>query len=183
MSRRMPEPLLTIEAYQALPADDGYRDELVRGRLVREPQPGHEHGRVQVNVAAALHTYVREHQLGYVTVESGFVLAETPPTVRGPDVAFVSREMYGEARPDGFAHFAPDLAVEVVSPSNTAEEVMEKVGDYFGAGSREVWVIYPARRLVVQYTSRSEARILGEGEDLASSSVPGFRISLLEFFR
>jgi len=178
----MPEPLLTIEAYQLLPADDGYRDELVRGRLVREPRPGHEHGRVQSNVVAALHAYVREHELGYVIVESGFVLTETPPTVRGPDVAFVSREMYGDARPDGFAEFSPDLAVEVVSPSNSAEDIMEKVVDYFDAGSREVWVLYPSRRQVVQYTSRSEARILSEGEDLASTSLPGFRISLSEFF-
>ncbi|HUH12030.1 MAG TPA: Uma2 family endonuclease [Longimicrobiales bacterium] len=177
-------PLLTIEEYERLP-DDGYRDELVRGRLVREPQPGTEHGWLAVEIAGLLRQHVVEHGGGIVLVGSGFVLSEVPPTVRGPDVSFVSVERLPPGPlPAGFLRLAPDLAVEIVSPSNTAAGIQEKVFEYLDAGTRLVWVVYPGRREFTLYRSREEIRVLTEGDALTGGDLlPGLAVPLAELFR
>src|SRR5688572_21569053 len=80
---------LTVAEFERLPEEDGYRLELVRGMVVREPGPGELHGAAGINLATALHTYVREHRLGRVLANVGFVLYESPGTVRFADIAFV----------------------------------------------------------------------------------------------
>lgn len=176
-------PPLTIEEFERLP-DDGWRCELVRGQVVREPPAGFEHGRVGASILYFLADFVREHQLGEVlTAETGFVLSEEPPTVRAPDVAFVAAEHVPTKTPRGFGPFAPDLAVEIVSPSNTLSEIHDKVLDYLDSGSRLVWVVDPVGRSVVVYASREDIRLLGEGDELDGGDVlPGFRIGLWELF-
>src|SRR5688572_14405192 len=81
---------MTIEEYSQLPVDDRYRDELVRGYIVREPRPNTEHGWLAARLAHALIEIVEQHRAGIVVCESGFILEHEPPTVRGPDVAFIS---------------------------------------------------------------------------------------------
>lgn len=174
----------TIEEYLTLPDDEGWRDELVRGRLVREPIPGGEHGWIQVILASALHGHADAHGLGVVLVESGYVLAESPPTVRGPDVSFVSRERIPpEGVVRGHWRMAPDLAVEVVSPSNRLAEMQEKVLEYLDAGSRMVWVVDPRTRSITVYRSPAEIRLLRRGDTLDGGNVvPGFRLPVEELF-
>src|SRR5687767_13496998 len=88
-ARSTPGPT-TIAHLKQLP-DDGYRYDLVRGWLVREPPPGGEHGEIAAELIRALGNHVKAHRVGRVfTCDTGFVLAEDPPTVRGPDVAFVA---------------------------------------------------------------------------------------------
>jgi len=83
----------TIEEYERLPEDDRYRDELVRGRLVREPQPGEEHGWLEIRLGHFLYEFVEARQLGVVLGAAGYILEETPaPTIRGPDLSFLARE-------------------------------------------------------------------------------------------
>jgi Uma2 family endonuclease len=109
---------LTVEDLHAMP-EDGYAYELQGGLLVREPLPGFRHGRVMLRVGELLSAHARAHRLGVVIVgDSGFILARTPDTVRGPDVAFVSQARF-EQQGDTVRAFcgAPDLAVEIVSPS------------------------------------------------------------------
>ncbi len=78
---------------------------------------------------------------------------------------------------------APDLAIEVVSPSNKADEVIGKVREYFQAGALRVWIVYPSVRQVYVYESSKKVAILGEGDDLDGGDlVPGFRLSLAELF-
>ena len=90
--------------------------------------------------------------------------------MRAPDVA-------------RFGHLAPDLAVEIVSPSNTASEIIDKTADYLDAGTRLVWVIEPSRRSVTIYRSRSEIRLLREGDALEGYDVlPGFSVPVAEVF-
>lgn len=177
-------PMLTIEEYQRLPDDDLYRDELVRGELVREPRPAQEHASIAARLTSILYSFVDHHGLGVVFGEAGYVLAEDPPTVRGPDISFVST---GRIPPQGFGRgfwrMAPDLAVEIVSPGNSAAEIQEKVLEYLDAGSRLVWVVHPRTRTVVVHHSRSEIRVLGEGEELEGGAVmPGFRVGVGEVF-
>lgn len=176
--------ILTIEEYLNLPEDDTVRDELVRGRLVREPRPGGRHGWLVSELAFRLESYARKRGLGRAVVESGFVLAEDPPTVRGPDLAFLAADgLPPDGPPTGFWRRAPDLAVEVVSPSNTAAEIQRKVLEYLAAGTRLVWVVDPQTRSVTTYRSRKDARVLTEGDPLDGGAVvPGFRIDLAELF-
>lgn len=96
-----------------------------------------DHGRLANGLAFLITGFVRRHGLGEVfTADTGFVLFEEPPTVRAPDVAFVSRDRLPP--PDesiGFGRLAPDLAVEIVSPSNAAIEIHQKAEDYLEAGT------------------------------------------------
>ncbi|HUH13913.1 MAG TPA: Uma2 family endonuclease [Longimicrobiales bacterium] len=174
---------LTLEEFETLPGDDGWRSELVRGWLVREPPAGFEHGAIAARIIARLGSFVERHGLGAVlSSETGFVLAEHPATVRGPDAAFVGRERLPE-NPLGFARLAPDLAVEVASPSQSYRAVHDKALDYLDAGTRLVWVVEPTRRTVSVYRSRSDIRILGEGEVLEGGEVlPGLRLAVAELF-
>jgi Uma2 family endonuclease len=158
--------------------------ELVRGELIEMPPPGGVHGGVAVNIASALHTHVRQHDLGRVVVESGFTLEREPDTVRGPDVAFIMKEhLSSEGLPRAFVERAPDLAVEVVSPSDTAAQLENKVHDYLRSGTQQVWLVYPDSRRVVVYGPEGVARWYGEGDTLQGRDLlPGFSMPLGEFF-
>lgn len=174
---------LTIEEFERLP-DDEWRCELVRGVVVREPPAGFEHGRVANRILHLLTGFVEKHDLGEVLAsETGFVLFEEPPTVRAPDAAFVAEGRVPFPAPPGFGRLAPDLAVEVVSPSNTIAQIHSKVLDYLDAGSHLVWVVDPTTRSVTAYRSRKEIRLLAEDEDLDGGEVlPGFQVKLSEIF-
>ncbi|MGH7556734.1 MAG: Uma2 family endonuclease [Gemmatimonadota bacterium] len=176
--------LLTIEEFHRLP-DDGWRCELVRGEVVREPPAGYEHGRLANRILHLLTSFVEERGLGEVLAsETGFVLFEEPPTVRAPDAAFVAGGRIPSPAPPGYGRLAPDLAVEVVSPSNTVADIHAKVMDYLDAGSRLVWVMDPSTRSVTAYRSRKRIRLLTEGDELDGEDVlPGFRMPLAEVFR
>src|SRR5688572_3097029 len=94
------------------------RTELVRGQMIVREPPGFRHGDITVNLAVVISQFVRTHRLGRVLSDSGYVLSSNPDTVRGPDVSFVRHERIPDPIPRGFARFAPDLAVEVLSPDD-----------------------------------------------------------------
>ena len=159
------------------------RVELVRGVLVVREPAGFRHGAVSAALARLLGDHVAGDRLGLVlAAETGFQLAKDPDTVRAPDVAFVRRERLPEPDPVGYAAFAPDLVVEVLSPGDRAGETLTKVGDWLNAGTRLVWVVDPARRLVRVYRQDGSETVLAEGESLDGEDVvPGFRCPLGEF--
>lgn len=172
---------LTLEEFERVPELDA-RLELSKGLLVREPQPEARHGAVVVNVLRALDAVARDRQLGRAVVEAGFLLTETPPTVRRPDAAFVSFGRWpAGSLPDGFWPFAPDLAVEVVSPSNTAADMQEKVLQYLAAGTEIVWVVQPRTRTVEVWRPGLDVRVLREDDPLEGGGVlPGFGVLVRE---
>jgi len=173
----------TAEEYGRLPDYPDGRDELVRGRRVHEPFPRPMHGHLQARIGGLLDGFVRAHGLGYVAVETGFVLERGPDTVRGPDVAFVSRARYGDTLPEHWPEFGPDLAVEVRSPSDRPGRLAEKIAQYFAAGTRLVWVIDPRERAAMVYRGPKAARMLGaEGELEGEDVIPGFRCPIRELF-
>ena len=104
--------------------------------------------------------------------ETGFIIERDPDTVRAPDAAFVSKERLppGEAQA-GFLEMAPDLAVEVISPSDTASYVQAKVEQWLAAGTRLVWVIYPDSRSVTVYHSTGEGEVLSTDDTLDGAPV------------
>jgi Uma2 family endonuclease len=176
--------LMTLEQFKALPEDDRCRQSLVAGWVLSEPWPPPRHGRVQTKVSRFLDEYVEEHGLGEVYVDCGFILSRSPDTLRVPDVAFV-RQKRVEAQNDREPYEgAPDLAVEVLSPSERARAIHAKVADYLAAGGRAVWLVDPERRQVTVFRSPLTPKILGEADRLDGEDVvPGFSVSVAEFFR
>lgn len=178
------ERTYTLEEYERLPEEDGYRVELVEGQLVREPLPSVEHAWVTMQLAGRIREHAEKNRLGLTFAEVGFVLADEPPTVRGPDVAFIAAgNLPSEGFPRVFWRIPPDLAVEVVSPSNTRAGIREKVLEYLAAGTRLVWVVEPRSRSVTAYRSRTDVSVLKEADTLSGLDVlPGFRLRLSELF-
>ena len=173
---------MTVREYQALP-DDGYRHELVAGYVVAEPLPVARHDRVRGRIERMLHGFVTERGLGEVFGHLGYLLAEQPDTIRGPDVSFVSKarlERFDERR---FFPGAPDLAVEVLSPSNRPGEIHAKVADYLAAGASLCWVVDPARRRVAIYTQILFPKYLSADDILDGGDVlPGFAVDVAALF-
>ncbi len=159
--------------------------ELVRGEVIRMSPTGGVHGYICSELGAELRNLVKAHDLGITFgAETGFLVERNPDSVLGPDSAFVSKErMKGVENFYKFIPFAPDLAVEVLSPSNTVSEMDKKIALYFAAGSRMVWIVNPERRTVSVYTSPFEVRILREGDMLEGGDVlPGFGYELSKLF-
>jgi len=180
--RMSPPALLTADELQHFYVPDK-RVELVRGLLVVRELPGMRHARVAMDLALALGAHVRAAALGRVYAEAGFKLASNPDTVRGPDIAFISRGRIPDPEPTGFAGFAPDLVVEVISPGDRAGEVLAKVADWISAGTRVVWVLDPARRVARVYRADGTEQILTADESLDGGDVvPGFSCPLREIF-
>jgi Uma2 family endonuclease len=175
--------LMTAAEFFELDVPDG-RAELVRGRVVRMSFPGMRHGVVAVKIGARLLGFVEAHALGYVFVETGCITARDPDTVRGPDVAYVSFDrMAGQAPPVQFMPFAPDLAVEVISPTQRPKGIRAKVQDWFAGGARCVWLVYPASRNLYVLGSPTDVQILGPGDTVTGGDLlPGFSCQVSAFF-
>jgi Uma2 family endonuclease len=157
--------------------------ELVDGVLV-EKTVGTYEAYLALFLGSLLRNYVAEHHLGIVLGADG-MMRLAPGLVRIPDVSFISWDrLPGRTVPrTAIAELAPDLAVEVVSRSNTAKEMDRKLADYFAAGVRLVWYVYPTARQVAVYSARDQHVLVREEESLTGGDVlPGFRLSLRELF-
>ena len=186
-----PVGLMTAEELLAYPMPDK-RVELVRGRLIVREPPGMRHGECASRVVVALSNFLtRDRELRgaaetrgrVVTCDSGFTLARNPDTVRGPDVAYISRERWAGPLPAGYGEFAPDLASEIRSPGDRIGAVLTKVGDWLDAGALLVWVIDSAREQVSVYSADGSQAVFGIDGVLGGDGVlPGFAYALAELF-
>ncbi|MGB8510554.1 MAG: Uma2 family endonuclease [Pyrinomonadaceae bacterium] len=164
---------------------DDQRSELVRGELRAMSPTGGTHGLISLWLGAMILQHVTAHKLGRAFgAETGFLVERDPDTVLGADIAFVSRaRMKTIENIEKYIPFAPDLAVEVLSPGNTTLKMDEKVALYFAAGARAVWVVNPKRKTVSIYASPLDSRIVGIGETFDAGEVlPGFKLDLAEMF-
>ena len=162
-----------------------FRYELIKGELRTMSPAGDEHGIVIMKLAVPLGHHVQSHNLGVMYgAETGFKIATNPDTVRAPDIAFITRERIEQTGVyKGFRPGAPDLAVEVLSPGDTAEEVEEKTAEWLAAGARAVWIVSPKRRTVTVYRSLKNIELLTEQDELDGGDVvPGFRCRVAEIF-
>lgn len=174
--------LLSAEDYARLP--ESQYGELVRGRLVREPRPGTRHAVVVAELTFWLRAYLRDHPIGTIVTEGGFLLQKAPPTVRGPDIAVVKAERMPDEMPEGFLEMAPDLAVEIVSPSTPAVALHEKTVEYLEHGTTAVWLVYPAGRSIVVHHDSGEGVVLaGDAVLVGGPVLPDFELPLVELFR
>jgi Uma2 family endonuclease len=160
--------------------------EVVDGRIVELPPMGTRQEITAGILYARLAQFVDTNGIGIAVVEALFDLTEQVGRKRRPDVAFVSAQRWPLSQPvpdvDGWP-VVPDLAVELVSRSNTWDEVMEKLHEYFKAGVQRVWVVSPSYKQVHMYRSVTDVRILATPDDLTDEVLfPGFRLPLRELF-
>jgi len=177
--------VITAEQYRTMvPPEDGSKIELVRGELETMCRPGFRHGLRQGRVYRILDNYGQTHRHGRAVVETGVVTDRDPDTVRGPDVSYWSAERLPlDQEPEGYPDIAPDLAVEVLSPSNRVARILEKMRELFERGVRMVWVVDPENRTVTVYRSLNEGRVLHESATLEGEDVlPGLTCPVAEFF-
>ena len=178
-----PERLLTADEVWRNPPPQRY--ELIRGVIVTMDPSGGEHGEISSTTAVLLASYIKQHKLGKAYgAETGFIVARNPDTVRGADFAFIAKERLPQAEPiKGFVPIAPDLAVEIVSPSDRTSEVNDKVKMYLTAGTRMVWVIEPKLQTVTVYRSLTSIRTFTANNSLSGEEVvPGFSCKVSELF-
>lgn len=154
--------------------------EYVKGELVLMSNPTVEHGLISANIVIRLGNYVRQHQLGrVVTAETTFQVGQSG---RKPDVAFLSKERIPENARQA-SPVPPDLAIEVVSPTDALYDVLEKVSEYLDAGTKMVWVIEPVLKTVTIYRSPTNIRVVTFDQTLTGEDViEGFECSVVELF-
>ena len=173
--------LLTIEQFDQLPIQEGVLYELNAGELVTMTEPMPRHNWVRDNIARLVGNFVEERRLGKVFVETGYRL--TPETVRIPNVSFVAADQVRTLDLDRRIEGAPALAVEVVSPTDLAQELTQKVRQYLAAGSKAVWVVYPKTR-EVQIFRADGGSFVRRGSDYLEEPelLPGFSLSVEAVF-
>jgi len=157
--------------------------ELVDGVLVEKTVSSYE-SYLAMLMGQYLGVFAREHNLGVVLGADG-MLRLSPGLVRIPDVSFVGWDRFPGRRVsrDPIWGLAPDLAVEVISRSNTTQEMERKLDEYFAVGVRLVWYVYPESRTIDVYAARDRRTVLGEKDVLDGGDVlPSFELSLKEFF-
>ena len=170
--------LLTVEEFLRLPQSKDEWYELEEGELVVVSPGMFRHNHVRDTVFFVLKLFLQDRKLGTVVTEQPFQLFGG--TVRIPDVAFVRAER--TLPPDTLPEGAPDLVVEVVSPTNTPREIHRRISDYFAAGCKRVWVFYPEEKEIYIHgpggvTGRRADELLEEPELL-----PGFSVNVSSFF-
>jgi Uma2 family endonuclease len=172
---------LTFEEFQNLPEEEGKRYELDEGELLMEPSPVLLHNRIRDRIARRLTEFVERHQLGEITIESDFRLG--PDTVLNPDVGFLTREHLERIDASRWPiDGAPLLAVEVISPSNSAERMAKKIRQYLRSGCRSVWVVYPSLHLVEVHSSPGVRQIESPEPLTDEAALPGFSMALPSIF-
>lgn len=177
--------LYTIEDVARLP-DDGHRYDLIRGELHRMSPAGPRHGRLANRLARAIDTFVADHNLGEGFIaEPGFILARDPDILVAPDYAFVRWErLPADDELIRFTELAPDLVLEVVSPSDRDDPIAAKIAAYLDAGVRLVLVLDPEERTVATHAPGLPPRMLTVEDELDGGDVlPGFRVALADIFR
>jgi len=174
----------TVEEFLAYSVPDA-KAGLVRGERRVTPPAGGPHGVAASNLVFMLAAHVRQHGLGRVFADGfGYELVQLPPTVRVPDGSFVRAErLPPEGIGPGLLKFAPNLAIEVLSPSETASELEEKLDDYLFSGTPLIWVVDPVRRTVMIVAADAPVRWLREDDTLDGDKVvPGFTYAVSDIF-
>jgi Uma2 family endonuclease len=178
------QKLITAEEFMKMPdPEDGSQQELLQGVIITMPPPQARHEVCCSKVGRLIGNHVEAKQLGITTCnDAGFISERDPDSVRGPDIAYYSRQRATEI-PVGYFEIPPDLAVEVLSPSDSHTRVQEKMRHYLKHGVSMVWLIDPELRIVTVYRRREHARTLEETDTLTGEDVlPGFSCKVADLF-
>jgi Uma2 family endonuclease len=177
---------VTAEQLMELSQDDAHRYELMQGDLIVMSPAGHRHGEIALLLGSAILVHARQHSLGKTyAAETGFRLTHHPDTVLAPDVSFVRTENLTPDRMAGpFMIGAPDLVVEVLSPSDTAGRTDVKVQTWLRHGAQLVWVVEPESATVTVHRATGTVTHLRAGDSLDGEQLlPGFSYPLAQLFK
>ena len=176
--------LMTAEDLWLMGAD-GWRHELIRGELIQMPPASHLHSILAGWIVTVLNMHVRPRQLGHVSgADGGYILSRNPDVVVAPDAAFVRADrLPPQDDMPTYPELAPDLAVEVVSPSDRMNDVSDKVMLYLDAGTRLVWVVQPRFKTVtVHYPDRTTRTVTIDDKLHGGDVLPGFTLAVADLF-
>ena len=170
---------MTEEEFLRLP-DDGRKYELVGGEAKVVPA-GFEHDIIGATVIALLRPHAKGR--GFIAgSQAGFRM--TSHNVRCPDVSFTLKSRLPDGKPGkGFGEEAPDLCIEVISPSEEQAEIDQKVREYFASGAQQVWQMYPETQTIYVFTALTKSQVYGPQDMIdAGSLLPGFRCLVSDLF-
>ena len=169
------EKIITLNSEKEYETYDGIPEE--------KEMAGARHGRVGVRLSATLFNFVDAHNLGVVYGPN--TTFKVGADDRLPDISFVTLDRIPEeGDPEGLWDIAPDLAVEIVSPNDIYQKLMNKVFDYLDAGVKEVWLVSPESKTVAIYYSFTDVKILTESDVLTCEKLlPGFSCSVADLFK
>jgi Uma2 family endonuclease len=174
--------LLTAKEFDNYPFAEDKRYELDDGELIEMTRPAYKHNRVLGILFGELHVYFRKHRTGEALISEN-LYALSANTRRAPDVAIILGDRKDELNDSKVIPIVPDIAAEVLSPSETPRMIHRKLKQYFEAGVKEVWLIDPEAREVEVWTGpRLPDRALSAAEALASPLLPEFALPLAELF-
>lgn len=158
--------------------------ELVEGEIVPHMPTGYPHGIIEGIITALLYVFVKQRKIGHVlSGEVGIYTRRNPDTVRAADVAYISHERLANAISQSYLDVAPELIVEVMSPSDPWSGVHEKLAEYFAIGVKLVWVVDPKLEHIHVYQSPDAVVRLTKGDVLSGEAVlPGFSVTVAEIF-
>lgn len=146
--------------------------ELVEGRIVPMSPSGGEHGVITFLIGSVLTQFVRARKLGWILGgETGVYTRRNPDTVRGMDVAFLSKQRAPQGPGKKYLTIAPELVVEVISPSNRWSEIRQKIDEYFSIGVERVWVVEPDERSVLVYRAANSFEKLNVDDTLSGEGL------------
>lgn len=158
--------------------------ELVKGEVIHMTPAGAEHGDIAAELLYRIKSHVEGRNLGKVyAAETGFIIARNPDTVRAPDVAFVRTARLPPGPLRGYFPGAPDLAVEVISPSDLHSDVLAKVDEWLAAGALSVWVVDPPNGSIAVFHPGIQVARYRRPDELRDEPVlPGFALKLDKVF-
>ncbi|BCW95041.1 MAG: Uma2 family endonuclease [Fimbriimonadales bacterium] len=169
---------LSEEAFARLP-DDGRKYELVDGEATEVPTSV-KHDVIGMKLAFSLSPHLADRAY-FTGAQAGFRMASG--NIRIPDIGVILKQSLPEGKlPEGFGDRAPDLAIEIVSPSEDMPDLMRKVGEYFESGAQEVWLLFPESQRVVRYTSPFDSTVLHADDTLTTPLAPDFRVRVGDLF-
>jgi Uma2 family endonuclease len=175
--------IVTEDELMALAAT-GERYEVVSGQLVEVEVTGEQHGRIEFKLLLKMGNYVVDNNMGTLYPgDMSFVLDGDEDNInilREPDIAFVAVESMKST--EKYLYQAPELAVEIISPSQTFQEIMDKVSEYLQFGVKEVWVVQPKSKRIHVYFANNRFVIYQNDDLLESEIIKGFKLKLGEIF-
>ena len=172
--------LLTYREFLDLPEPEAGYYELDEGELILVSPPKPKHGFICDKLIRRLSDFVEKTGLGKVVSKVGFRLYGN--VVRAPDVALLSREQLKDLDPDEYVDGAPTLAVEVVSPSDSFEDINKKVDQYLAGGAHSVWIVIPKTQKVEIYKPAESRMVLDHQNVITDPVLPHFSLPVTELF-
>ncbi len=173
---------ITLDEFARL-ARGTEQHELSAGELKTLPPPKALHALIASLLFEVLQNYLRKQGEARAFAEAGYILSRDPLTIRQPDVSVLSKARIKSADPDGYFEGAPELAVEIVSPSDSAEDLQVKVDQYLQSGARQVWILYPKTKCIYVFRAGEQVAVLDASQRLEGGDLlPGFSVAVADLF-